>query len=64
MSQWVSIIRAAEILGEASPEALRRKFDRASHLSDNGVVEANIDGVRARKFGRIWKVQLSAAWAG
>jgi hypothetical protein len=63
-ARWVGLQKATEILGEPSPKALRKKFDRASKRTQDGGVEANVSGVRARKFGRMWKVQLSAAWTG
>jgi hypothetical protein len=46
-----------------SPDALRKKLDRNSYLAPDGVVEASIDGVRGRKFGRLWRVSFSARWA-
>jgi hypothetical protein len=26
-------------------------------------VEANLDGVRARKLGRLWRIQFSSRWS-
>jgi len=48
-------------LGE-SPESLRKKLVRASRKTADGVVEAEFDGTRARKLGRIWKVRFSRGW--
>jgi len=58
---WISLLRAAEALDE-DVESLRKKLQRASRKADDGVVEAEIDGVRARKFGRVWKVRMSDGW--
>mgnify|MGYP003382202929 CR=1 FL=1 len=60
-STWISLARAAEVLGEPE-ESLRKKLARASRKGADGVVEASIDGVRARKLGRNWKVRLSVGW--
>lgn len=59
---WLSLERAADFLGEPSPEALRKKLDRNSIRSNDGSVEANFDGLTARKFRRLWKVRLSSRW--
>jgi hypothetical protein len=60
-SPWVSVDVAAHTLGMSS-EALRKKLDRRSRPGPDGVVEADIDGVRARKFGRLWRVRFAARW--
>lgn len=61
LSSWISLARAAEILGE--PEgALQKKLARASRRAPDGVVEASISGITARKLGRNWKVRLGARW--
>lgn len=58
---WVSVAAAADFLGLGAA-ALRRTLERrATRVSDGGV-EANVDGVRARKFGRLWRVQFSERW--
>lgn len=58
---WVCIRTAAEFLG-TSPDALRRSIERHVVRGPDGVLEANINGVRARKFGRLWRVKLGDAW--
>jgi hypothetical protein len=60
---WVGVDVAAQTLGLSS-EALRKKLDRNSNLAPDGVVEAVIDGVRGRKFGRLWRVSFSASPRG
>lgn len=61
MRAWVSIKTAADYL-DMSPEALRRTLERRAVRAPDGGIEANIDGVRARKLGRLWRVQFSARW--
>ncbi len=58
-ASWVSVEVAAQTLGTSS-EALRKKLDRNSAVAPDGVVEASIDGVRARKSGRLWRVSFSS----
>jgi hypothetical protein len=58
---WVSLANAAVYLS-LTPTALRRTLERrAVHLQD-GSVEADVDGVRARKFGRLWRVRFHDRW--
>ncbi len=60
-TKWISLASAAEILGEPE-ESLRKKLARASRRGSDGVTEAMVDGVRARKLGRNWKIHLSPGW--
>jgi len=60
-SIWISLLRAAEHLGE-SPESLRKKVERAAVLGSDGQVVARVSGIEARKFGRNWKLHLPDAW--
>jgi hypothetical protein len=59
--RWVSVQSAADILGLTSA-ALRKSLDRRATRVADGGIEAELDGVRGRKFGRLWRVTLSAAW--
>lgn len=59
--RWVSVDRAALVL-DLTPAALRRSLERHAQRAPDGGVEANIDGVRARKFGRLWRVRFSERW--
>lgn len=61
-ARWISIVSASEIL-DLSPEALRRTIERHAVRAPDGGTEANVDGVRARKFGRLWRVQFSERWS-
>lgn len=58
---WVSLSVAASLLG-FSTEALRKQLDRRAKRVPDGGIEAELDSIRARKLGRLWRVQLSAAW--
>ncbi len=58
---WVSLAAAAAHLG-TNPDALRRLFERRARRAADGVTEADIDGVRARRLGRLWRVRFSPAW--
>lgn len=60
--EWMSVREAAEILGFAII-SLRRAIERNARRASDGGVEASFDGLRARKIGRAWRVQLSSAWA-
>jgi len=58
---WMGLDRAAAIIG-AEVVTLRRAVERNSRRTPSGTIEAAFDGVRARKFGRKWKVTLDASW--
>jgi hypothetical protein len=60
-NRWVTVDVAARVL-HTTPEALRKRFGRSSIRSRDGVQEAELDGVHARKFGATWKVRFSDAW--
>lgn len=59
--RWVSLPVAAEVLGMTAA-ALRKALDRKAMRTADGGIEAELDGVRGRKLGRLWRVTLSAAW--
>lgn len=56
-SRWYRLAEAAAILCTTAP-ALRARISRGGGGRDDFV----LDGVRFRKFGRIWKVRLDSAW--
>jgi hypothetical protein len=58
---WLPLLKAAAHLGE-SPDSLRKKLERASKRSPDGVIEAVLDGITARKLGRLWKLRLADGW--
>jgi hypothetical protein len=47
---------------DTSPSALRRSFERAAKAR-GGRSEVRINGVRARKRGRLWRVVFESSWA-
>lgn len=62
-TRWVSLARAAAFLG-MNAAALRKTLERRATRAEDGGTEASVDGVQARKFGRLWRVRFSAAWGG
>lgn len=58
---WVPLERAAAHLS-MNAAALRKTLERRAIRASDGATEANLDGVQARKFGRIWRVRFSEAW--
>jgi hypothetical protein len=60
--QWCSLSVAAEVLG-MTPGALRKILERNARPGPDGVTEAQVNGVQARKLGRLWRVRLSAVWS-
>jgi len=61
LSSWVSLERAALHLGMGAA-ALRKALERRAVRAADGVTEAELDGVHARKFGRLWRVRFSERW--
>ena len=60
-TRWISLPAAADLLG-LTATALRKALDRRSSRSKDGGIDAELDGVRGRKLGRLWRVTLSSAW--
>lgn len=60
--RWLGIREAAERLS-MTEEALRRTLERHAVRAPDGVTEAEINGVRGRKFGRLWRVRFSERWS-
>jgi hypothetical protein len=61
-TRWVSVQTAADLLGMTAA-ALRKALDRRSIRTPDGGIEAELDGVRGRKLGRLWRVSLGPAWS-
>ena len=57
---WLSVREAAAILG-IPVITLRRAIERNARQA-GGHVQASLDGVDARKFGRRWRVALDRGW--
>lgn len=60
-ARWLCIARAASII-DSTPGALRRALERRARRDADGVVRAELDGIRARKLGGRWRVLLGAEW--
>jgi hypothetical protein len=59
--RWMGIDEAAHILG-VPVVSLRRTIERNARKHPNGSVDARVDGIVARKLGRLWRVVLDPAW--
>jgi hypothetical protein len=59
-TRWVTLVVAADSLDMAAT-ALRRTIERRARLATDGVLEADFDGIRARKFAGRWRVNLGPA---
>jgi len=59
--RWYPLREAAEILG-VSADALRKRLERHSRRAEDGVIEAQVDGIRGRKFGNHWRVSFAKPW--
>lgn len=60
---WRSIQATARILGVPTI-TLRRLIGRSARRAPDGSMEACVDGIRARKLGRHWRVWLHPSWTG
>ncbi len=58
---WMRIDAAAQFLG-MEIVTLRRAIERHARRDPLGRVHSDFDGLRARKVGRHWRVQLDACW--
>jgi len=58
---WLPLERAAAHLS-MNAAALRKALERRAMRAADGATEASLDGVRARKFGRTWRVRFSDGW--
>ena len=61
-SPWMSVDAAATILS-VSPVMLRRLLERSARRNASGLIEAAVDGIVARKVGRLWRVRLDEGWS-
>jgi hypothetical protein len=58
---WTSVERTAAFL-DVPVVTLRRAIERAARRREDGTVVAQLDGITARKLGRVWRVWLDGAW--
>jgi hypothetical protein len=61
-TRWTSVPTAAGLLG-LTAGALRKTIERNAVKVADGGTEAHLDGLRARKLGRLWRVTLGSAWS-
>ena len=61
-ARWLTVRDAADRLS-MRPDALRRALERRARPADDGGIEASIDGMRARKFARNWRIRVDGPWA-
>ena len=57
----MTVDAAAAFLG-IPPVTLRRTLERNARAAPKGGTIANVDGIAARKLGRLWRVWLDAGW--
>jgi hypothetical protein len=60
-SLWMSTCEAAAILG-VREITLRRTLERHSCKRSDGTITATVDGLKARKFSRQWRISLDQVW--
>ncbi len=58
---WMTVERAAAFLS-LPVVTLRRALERNARTTPEGATVAHIDGVTARKLGRLWRVWLDRGW--
>jgi hypothetical protein len=58
---WMTVEQAATFLN-LPPVTLRRAFERHARATSEGGTVAQIDGITARKLGRLWRVWLDPSW--
>ncbi|MFO0590527.1 MAG: hypothetical protein U0441_23495 [Polyangiaceae bacterium] len=58
---WMSVEEAASILGVPTV-TFRRAIERNARKRADGGTDAKVDGVTARKWGRLWRVLLDPDW--
>jgi hypothetical protein len=61
LTSWTTVERAAEFLG-LSTVTLRRTIERRARAMPDGSTVAQVDGITARKIGRLWRVWLAPGW--
>jgi hypothetical protein len=59
---WMPLRAAAWRLG-MSPGSLRKALERRAKRTPDGGIEAELDGLRARKLANRWLVSLGPYWA-
>jgi hypothetical protein len=60
-NSWMTVEQAATFLN-LPPVTLRRAFERNARATAEGGTVAQVDGITARKLGRLWRVWLDPGW--
>jgi hypothetical protein len=58
---WMTVEQAAAFLS-LPVVTLRRSLERNARTTPEGATVAHVDGVMARKLGRLWRVWLDSGW--
>ncbi|MFS8065415.1 MAG: hypothetical protein ACMG6S_03490 [Byssovorax sp.] len=58
---WMTVDQAAVFL-HLPCVTLRRALERNARKLPEGGITSSIDGIAARKLGRLWRVWLDAGW--
>ena len=58
---WMTVEQAAAFL-RVPVVTLRRSLERNARKEGEGSVTARVDGITARKLGRLWRVWLDSGW--
>ncbi len=58
---WASVEHAAAFL-DVPPVTLRRMLERHARRGEDGAVVATVNGIKARKLGRAWRLLLDEGW--
>ena len=58
---WMTVEQAAAFLS-LPVVTLRRSLERNARTTPEGATVAHVDGVMARKLGRLWRVWLDPGW--
>ncbi len=60
-SSWITVRAAAAFLG-VPVVSLRRTIQRQARPTPDGGTVSRLDGITARKLGRLWRIWLDANW--
>jgi hypothetical protein len=58
---WMTVEQAAAFLS-LPVVTLRRSLERHARTTPEGATVAHVDGITARKLGRLWRVWLDRGW--
>ena len=58
---WMTVDQAAAFL-QLPCVTLRRSLERNARTLPEGGIASHVDGISARKIGRLWRVWLDSGW--